>query len=75
MEQVAKRPKTIEDNHRPLGLESSHLIFLDNIRDEGKVNMFGAAPLLVEAYGIGKDTARKILMHWMDTYGERHPLG
>ena len=47
--------------------------FLDDLRDGGTVNMFGASVDLREEFGLGKSEARKILSQWMDTYDERHP--
>lgn len=45
--------------------------YLDNLRDSGKTNMFGAAPYLVEDFGITMWEARKILVAWMDTPNDR----
>ena len=42
--------------------------FLESIRQSGKVNMFGAAPCLTEAYGMEQPVARKFLAKWMETY-------
>jgi len=47
--------------------------FLDDLRDSGTVNMFGASVDLREEFGLDKTEARKILDQWMDTYDERHP--
>jgi len=47
--------------------------FLDDLRDSGAVNMFGASVDLREEFGLGKIEARKILGQWMDTYDKRHP--
>jgi len=32
--------------------------YLDNLRESGVTNMFGAAPYIVQAFGFGKDDAR-----------------
>ena len=48
--------------------------FLDQLREDGKINMFGAAPVLAEVYGLDKREARKVLLEWMDTFTERHSL-
>jgi len=47
--------------------------FLDDLRDSGTVNMFGASVDLREEFGLGKIEVRKILSQWMDSYDERHP--
>ena len=48
--------------------------FLDQLREDGKINMFGAAPVLQEVYGLTRSEARKILLEWMDTFSQRHPV-
>jgi hypothetical protein len=47
-------------------------VYLDNIRESGKINMFGAAPYLAEAYELSRYEARDILLEWMQTFNERH---
>lgn len=44
---------------------NEYFTFLDVLRDSGATNMFGAAPYLVEVYGIDKRKARDILLAWM----------
>jgi len=48
-------------------------VFLDGVRESGRVNMFGAAPVLTEAYGMEQGMARKFLGLWMETFSDRHP--
>ena len=49
--------------------------FLDNIRESGVTNMFGATPYLAEAFsGLSEVEAREILKSWMDTFSDRHPV-
>jgi len=53
---------------------NEHLEFLDELRESGATNMFGAVPYLQKAFPyLAKDEAREILIHWMETFGERHP--
>ena len=47
--------------------------FLDELRESGVTNMFGASPYLVEEFGIDRGTAQRILIEWMRTFDERHP--
>jgi len=42
--------------------------FLDNLRESGITNMFGATPYLVEEFGIDKKAAAVLLMAWMQQY-------
>ena len=46
-------------------------VYLDMLRESGKINMFGAAPYLVEAYELTRYEARDILLEWMQTFDER----
>ena len=48
------------------------LEFLDQLRESGVVNMFGAAPDLVDEFDLTKREARAVLGEWMRTFGERH---
>lgn len=52
----------------------TYFAFLDIIRETGQINMFGAAPVLAETYGLTRQEARDILFKWMDTFSERHPV-
>lgn len=70
--------KTIK---RPAFVTDEHLTFLDELRESGETNMFGAGPYLDEEFPElreGKrshrssDKARAILSYWMDTFEQRH---
>ena len=39
--------------------------YLNNLRDSGVTNMFGAAPYLQEEFGLDKKEAKEILLTWM----------
>ena len=39
--------------------------FLDDLRESGDINMFGAAPVLAEMFDLSKFEARDILSAWM----------
>lgn len=58
---------------RPAFVKDDHLTFLDELRESGISNMFGAAPFLAKTYGISKTEARRVLGYWMESYNERHP--
>lgn len=51
----------------------TYFVFLDEVRESGKINMFGAASVLQEVFGLEKREARDILFQWMDTFGKRNP--
>ena len=42
--------------------------FLDDLRESGDINMFGAAGVLVEVFDITKQEARDILSAWMKQF-------
>tara|TARA_R110000824_G_scaffold290860_3_gene479324 strand:+ start:90 stop:257 length:168 start_codon:yes stop_codon:yes gene_type:complete len=46
--------------------------YLDELRESGRTNMFGAAPYLAGAFGLDKYEARSILKEWMNTFSKRH---
>ena len=47
---------------------NEYWVFLERLRRSGAVNMFGASPCLVYAFGIDEKEARKILADWMEHY-------
>ena len=47
--------------------------YLDALRDSGATNMFGAAPYIVEEFGVSRTEAKTLLLNWMQTFAERHP--
>jgi len=65
--------KTKEE--RPEFVTEEHLEFLDELRESGKTNMFGARPYLHKAFKELRkdDKAQKTLLYWMHTFSERHP--
>lgn len=48
--------------------------FLDELRDSGKTNMYGAVPYLTETFGMNNMVAKSLLKQWMKqterTYSE-----
>jgi hypothetical protein len=49
-------------------LEKSVFQFLNNLRDSGITNMFGASPYVVEAFEIPKREASMLLTLWMKNF-------
>jgi hypothetical protein len=47
--------------------------YLDALRESGATNMFGAAPYIVEEFGVTRQEAKDLLLNWMQTFAERHP--
>lgn len=50
----------------PEGLKREIFEYLDELRDSGEVNMFGAAPYVASNFFISKHEARQVLAEWMD---------
>lgn len=53
--------------------DQAYLKYLDNLRESGVTNMYGATPYLQREFGLPEKDARTILRKWMDTFSERHP--
>ena len=45
-------------------------VFLNDLRDSGVTNMFGAAPYLQKEFGLEKGEARQVLANWMQSFSE-----
>jgi hypothetical protein len=58
---------------KPVIVKDAHLEYLDELRESGETNMFGARPYLMENFDLGRNEARTILSYWMASFGERHP--
>jgi len=59
---------------KPAKLDEKHLTFLDNLRESGVTNMYGARPYLMKAFRkLSEKEAGAILSYWMQTFTERHP--
>ena len=48
------------------------LEFLDDLRESGEINMFGATIYLISRMNLTRKTAKEILEYWMATFDERH---
>lgn len=54
-------------------LKEEIFAFLDELRESGITNMYGAAPMIRYAFpDIGHAESRTLLKEWMDTFSERH---
>lgn len=60
---MVKRPEIVTDEM---------LIFLDDLRESGVTNMFGAGVYIQREFSVGPNEAQDILQYWMDTFGQRH---
>lgn len=46
-------------------------LFLDDLRESGITNMWGAGEYLQEVFEVTKIEARDVLLEWMKTFKER----
>ena len=51
-------------------LTQEHIDFLDELRESGDTNMFGARPYIVDEFGVDKHEAAVILSAWMSHHRE-----
>lgn len=58
----------MNDIIRPAVVNDEHLDYLDELRESGDTNMFGARPYLMEEFGLNKTDAAAILTYWMKTF-------
>jgi hypothetical protein len=58
---------------RPAFVTEEHLEYLDELRESGETNMFGARPYLMREFPLlDKNEAGMVLSYWMKSFGERH---
>lgn len=57
---------------RPEGITDEHLAFLDDLRDSGQTNMFGAASYVEDEFGVDAREAKRILLYWMKSFGNEN---
>ncbi len=59
---------------KPGVVTDEHLQFLDELRDSGVTNMYGAVGYVQDEFNIPMVEARAILTYWMESYSERHSI-
>lgn len=58
---------------RPAFITDEHLEYLDDLRESGATNMFGARPYLMRTFRTLKgDEAATVLSYWMKTFGKEN---
>lgn len=55
-------------------MEEKIIEYLDDLRESGVTNMFGAGPYLQRKFSMDEKEARNWLKQWMETFSERHPV-
>lgn len=78
---MAARPGKPVEFEKPEGVREDileeALEFLDDLRNIGSVNMFGAPPFVEAEFGpdfVNPRQAREIVRYWMETFDRRHLL-
>ena len=56
---------------KPDFVTDAHLEYLDELRESGVTNMFGAAPFVEAEFSVSIKEAREILSYWMQTFSAR----
>ena len=64
-ERVAKIDEMLDE-----GVVKDMHVFLNDLRDSGVTNMFGAVPYLQKEFGLEKGEARQVLANWMQSFSE-----
>ena len=59
---------------RPPDCTDEVLLYLDELRESGDTNMYGAGPYLVEEFGCDRATSHLWLAYWMETFSARHDV-
>lgn len=61
-----------ETEVRPEVATDDVLEYLDELRESGVTNMFGAGPYIEATFGYDRKEAKDALLYWMHTFSERH---
>jgi len=59
---------------KPENLTDEHLEYLDDLRESGVTNMYGAGAYLEDEFDMTREEANQVLTYWMKTFGERHKV-
>ncbi len=57
-----------ENNEEWLKLRVKAFEYLDDLRESGEINMFGARPYIMKKFGVSQSEASDILSDWMKAY-------
>ena len=60
-----KQLREIKQLKNKIKMEKEIFEYLENLRESGITNMFGAGIFLQEEFGLGKLEAREFLLKWM----------
>lgn len=63
------------DIQLPEGMTPEMCQYLENLRQSGVTNMFGAGPFLQDAFDLSRREGSDYLMFWMQNYSELQEAG
>ena len=63
-----------ETEERPEFVTDEHLEYLDELRESGVTNMYGAGAYIERDFELSQDESRKVVTYWMHTFSERHAV-
>ncbi len=58
---------------RPGLVTDEHLEYLDELRESGVTNMYGAGDYVGRQFSVSPKEAQDIVIYWMESFDERHP--
>lgn len=64
----------MSENTKYTEQENEVFAFLDELRNSGVTNMFGASPYVASQFDLKSPEAKMLLIRWMKTFSERHPV-
>ena len=53
-------------------MDEKYINYLNDLRESGETNMFGAAIYVEQTFGVSKDESRKIVKHWMKNFKNKN---
>lgn len=53
---------------KPEGYTSEVKEYLDDLRESGATNMFGAGKYVEDEFGVDRGTAKAFVLYWMETF-------
>jgi len=63
-----------EEIVRPPECTDEHLEYLDELRESGITNMYGAPAYLKKEFPLSRNAAFSITSYWMKTFSKRHQI-
>ena len=60
---------------RPEVVTDEMLEYLDDLRESGEVNMFGAGQYIQRDFDLTRTQSRDVVLYWMATFQDRHSEG